>query len=266
MSALVFSNNAKNNYLDTLTGKAIMGSYALGTYIQITTNAAVNLFTNAYGTAVSFAYPVAGTSVMSTASITPNVSGAASLMTWYGNASTSYLVATGTVSAAGGGGNFIVQSTSFTASTPVPCSCVIKLPTGNGGTLFMNQALVNAWLQIITGTATAVPAMASSGTMTFYSGTQPANADTAVTTQTALGSLTFAVADYSSAATGVAVLAAAKSCTPVATGTATWARWTRGTYTIDGSVGTTGADFIVATTSFVTATPVNLTGASLTFP
>lgn len=265
MSALMFNTSAKNSYLDVLTGKASsVGNFSLGTYLNITTNASVNLFTNAYGVSVTWSAPVGGTSVLLNTSITPNVTGVAALMTWYGNGSTSYAVANGTVSTAGGGGNFIVQSTSFTASTPVPCSCVIKLPSGNGGTLFMNQSLTNAWLSAIMG-ATA-PSMASGGTLTFYSGTQPANADTAVTTQTALGSITFATADYSSSAAGATALAASKACTPGATGTVTWCRWTKGTHVIDGSVGTTGADFIVATTSFVSGTPVNLTGATLTFP
>jgi hypothetical protein len=141
----------------------------------------------------------------------------------------------------------------------------LAVPLDNGGTLKVNQALANMIAMSMIASNQAAQ-MASAGTFVIYDGTQPATADTAITSQNALGTYTFTTADYSSASNGASVLTGAKTITGSATGTATWARWTKGAFVIDGSVGTTGADFIVSTTSIVNGVNFSLTAATLTFP
>lgn len=124
----------------------------------------------------------------------------------------------------------------------------------------------------------AVKALLNSGTIKVYSGTQPADCNTAVTSQTLLATLTFSSTAFGSAtASGSAgskvVTATANSITSdtnaAATGTATWFRaWESGgtTAVLDGSVGTSGADLNLSTVSIIAGGTVECTGFTLSQP
>lgn len=106
-----------------------------------------------------------------------------------------------------------------------------------------------------------------------YDGTQPADANTALSGNTLLATFTLnATAAFGAAASGVATLADTPiNTTAVATGTATFFRAVSvnsGTPTtvFDGSVGTSDADMILNTTSIVTDVSVSLTSGTVTMP
>lgn len=108
-----------------------------------------------------------------------------------------------------------------------------------------------------------------SGRILIYTAPRPADANTAVTTQTLLASIPLANPAFDSPVNGVAAV----NGTPIesvwlASGTAVWARVVDrdGNTCFDGSVGTAGADFIISSTTAVEEATVKLTGGSLTFP
>lgn len=106
------------------------------------------------------------------------------------------------------------------------------------------------------GQANTLGTQCNSGTINFYTGTQPANANTALSGNTLLATLTFGNPAFGSAAAGGVITAnAITSGTAVATGTATFARIleSNGTTVImDCQVGTSGAYINMNTTSIVT--------------
>jgi len=110
---------------------------------------------------------------------------------------------------------------------------------------------------------------AGAGTIKVYSGSQPATADT-TETGTLLATFTLADPAFEVAASGVKDLDANPdlSTTAVATGTAGWARCedSTGANVFDGSVGTSGTDFIINSTSITSGQTVNLTLGSITDP
>jgi hypothetical protein len=124
----------------------------------------------------------------------------------------------------------------------------------------------------------AVAALANSGTIKVYAGTQPTDANTAVGAQTLLATLTFgATAFGASAASGTTpsrkatatANAISDDTSADATGTATWFRCLKSdgtTVIMDGSVGTTGADLNLATTSLVAGVDVSITSFTLSQP
>jgi heme O synthase-like polyprenyltransferase len=87
------------------------------------------------------------------------------------------------------------------------------------------------------------------GTLTIYSGTPPANADTALSGNTALAAHT--LAGFAAASAGSMSANAIADDTIDATGTATFARIVSGSYTEQLTLGTSGAQVIVSTTSYV---------------
>lgn len=127
-------------------------------------------------------------------------------------------------------------------------------------------AVRNAMLDEI---AAAVDAGASPGYIEIRSGTRPADADTAAT-GTVLATITLADPAFSAAASGVLTLDADPDLTATAsaTGTASWARvyQSGGTAVFDGSVGTSGTDFTISSTSITSGSTVNLTAGTLTLP
>lgn len=110
---------------------------------------------------------------------------------------------------------------------------------------------------------------AAAGTIKVYTGSQVATADTAET-GTLLVTFTLADPAFAAAATGVKDLDADPDLTAVAaaTGTAGWARCedSDGNNVFDGSVGTSGTDFIINSTSITSGQTVNLTLGSITDP
>lgn len=118
----------------------------------------------------------------------------------------------------------------------------------------------------------------NSGTLTFWSGAQPTDANTAPTSQVKLCTLTFGATAFGApAASGSAgsrvVTAAANSITSdtdaANTGTATWFRTYESdgtTVVFDGSIGTSGCDVNLNTTSIVASATVGLTSFTITQP
>jgi hypothetical protein len=108
-----------------------------------------------------------------------------------------------------------------------------------------------------------------SGTIKIYSGTQPATADTALSGNTLLATITCSATAFGSASSGVATLAGVPlSATAVATGTASFFRAADGggTTVCDGSVGTSSADLVLNTTSITSGNTVQITSWTVTVP
>lgn len=111
------------------------------------------------------------------------------------------------------------------------------------------------------------------GQITIFDGSQPADANTAVTTQTPLVTLTFGTEAFGDAANGVATAGPIASGTAVATGTATWARISNpgspDTTVFDCDVSTTGAGtgtIQLNTTSIVQDGTVSISSFTVTHP
>ena len=116
--------------------------------------------------------------------------------------------------------------------------------------------------------ADAVCALANSGKLRIYSGTQPADPDSAATTL--LAELTLGATAFGAAVAGVATANAITGDTSAdSTGTATWFRVLKSdgtTKLFDGSVGTATADLILSTTSIVATAPVSVSAFTYTQP
>ena len=123
----------------------------------------------------------------------------------------------------------------------------------------------------------AVTALANSGKLEIYSGTQPTDANTAIGAQVLLssgltmGSTAFGASSASGSAGSKVVTATANSITSdtsaAATGTAAWFRLYKSdgtTVIMDGSVGTSGCDLNLSTTSIVMGATVAVTSLTLT--
>lgn len=129
----------------------------------------------------------------------------------------------------------------------------------------LNPKLANAEAS---AAADAVCAHANSGFLRIYDGTQPTDADTAITTQVLLAELTFNATAFGAASNGVATANAITSDSSAnATGTATWFRAVRSNGTsvlFDGSVGTATTDIVFNTVSFVSGAAVSVTAFTYT--
>lgn len=111
----------------------------------------------------------------------------------------------------------------------------------------------------------------NSGFLRIYDSTgtgQPVSPDTAVTTQVLLAELRFGVTAFPAPSSGVLTANAITSDPSAnATGTATWFRCLKsdGTTALhDGTVGTSAANAIVATTSIVATQPVDCSAFTIT--
>lgn len=115
----------------------------------------------------------------------------------------------------------------------------------------------------------AMNAGSGAATIEIRSGTQPANAD-AADAGSILATFTCADPAFEAASAGVMDLDANPdlSTTASGTGTATWARCrdSDGNVVFDGSVNTSGADFIITSTSVVSGQTVTCTVGALTLP
>lgn len=110
--------------------------------------------------------------------------------------------------------------------------------------------------------ANAFGPLLNNGFIELYTGTQPANANTALSGNTLLATLTFGSTAFGSASAGVLTANAITSGTAVATGTATFARLYKsdGTTVVgDVTVGTSGAGINLNTTSIVSGGLVSVT-------
>jgi hypothetical protein len=114
-----------------------------------------------------------------------------------------------------------------------------------------------------------ISAIGSAGLLKIYDGTQPAGPGTAVSTQTLLGTLTCASPFGSAASSGVVTAGSiTQDSAADATGTASWYRLTTsgGTAIIDGTIGTSGADLNLNTTSIVIGGPISVSSFTYTMP
>ena len=117
--------------------------------------------------------------------------------------------------------------------------------------------------------ADQVCALLNSGYLDILDGTQPATADTAITTQTVLASLRFNASAFGAASAGVAAANAITSAVASASSTATWFRLYESDHTTviaDGSVGATGSgcDLELATATIVAGGTVSVSSFTFT--
>jgi hypothetical protein len=116
----------------------------------------------------------------------------------------------------------------------------------------LNTQLANA---TVNGQADNLSARLNSGFLRIYDGTQPATADTAISTQVLLAELTFSATAAPAAVNGLITFNAIGSDTSAnATGTASWFRCFQSngtTVVMDGSVGTSASNLILNSTSIV---------------
>lgn len=126
-------------------------------------------------------------------------------------------------------------------------------------TVGYNSTLRNARLDAITTRA------GGSAKLRIYDGSRPATGGTATTL---LAELTCNATFAPSASGGVLTLNSISDDTSAnATGTATWFRIVQSdgtTHVLDGSVGTSGADMNLSTTSIVAGARVSITAATIT--
>ena len=102
------------------------------------------------------------------------------------------------------------------------------------------------------------------GTLTIYSGTQPLNADTALSGNTALATFTLP-ATVGTNLNGVITFNAITNVTAGASGTATFFRITNGANTLgDGTVNTSGADLNLVTTAISSGATISISAFSWT--
>lgn len=127
--------------------------------------------------------------------------------------------------------------------------------------LKLSNASVNA-------EADALSVLADNGYLRIYDGTQPATADTAISSQVLLAELRFNADAAPSAVDGVLTFnAITQDSSANNTGTASWFRALKSdgsTVLFDGSVGTTGSDMNIATVSIVAGATVGVTSFAYT--
>lgn len=115
---------------------------------------------------------------------------------------------------------------------------------------------------VVNPQADALSDLADNGYLRIYDGTQPATADTAITTQVLLAELRFNATAAPSATNGVlAFNAITQDSSANNTGTASWFRALKSdgsTVLFDGAVGTSGSDMNIATTSIVAGAVVGV--------
>jgi len=115
------------------------------------------------------------------------------------------------------------------------------------------------------GACNAIAARANGGTLNIYAGSQPANGNTAISSQVLLVSIVLSTPAFSPAVGGVASLNSTSPATAVATGTASFFRIATllGDQVWDGTIGTSGCDVNFPSTSITVGQPVGVTGFML---
>lgn len=105
----------------------------------------------------------------------------------------------------------------------------------------------------------------SAAIINIYEGTQPSNANTAISTQTLLVSLPI-VGSFGTDSNGTITLSTVTNGTAVATGTGQFFRIFKSdatTVVMDGSVGTASADMILNNTSIATGQTVSISSGTI---
>jgi hypothetical protein len=129
----------------------------------------------------------------------------------------------------------------------------------------LNPKLSNAGAN---AAADAACALLNNGYLRIYDGAQPTDADTAIGAQVLLAELRYNATAYGAAVAGVAAANAFTADSSAnATGTATWFRALKSdgtTAVYDGTVGTSGCDLNLNTTSIVTGAAVSVSALEYT--
>lgn len=116
--------------------------------------------------------------------------------------------------------------------------------------------------------ADALSDLLDNGYLRIYDGTQPANANTAVSTQVLLAELRFNATAAAAASAGTLTMnAITQDSSANNTGTATWFRALKSdgsTVVFDGSVGTSGCDINLGSTSITSGSSVGVTSMTFT--
>lgn len=116
---------------------------------------------------------------------------------------------------------------------------------------------------VVNPQADALSDLADNGYLRIYDGTQPATADTAISTQVLLAELRFNADAAPSAVDGVLTFnAITQDSNANNTGTASWFRALKSdgsTVLFDGTVGVSGSDLNIATTAIVAGAIVGVT-------
>lgn len=105
----------------------------------------------------------------------------------------------------------------------------------------------------------------SNAIIRIYSGSQPANANTAISTQTLLVSLNISGA-FGTDSNGTLTFSTVNNGTAVASGTASFFRIVKSdgtTVIMDGSIGTSSADLVLNTTTIATNDTVAITSGTI---
>lgn len=170
----------------------------------------------------------------------------------------------GTVGTTGSGADFILDSLGITISTLTTLvAAAFKLPSTQG-TVQINSTLVDAIIDQVARNIAVIPGLGINGTIYVYTGSAPASVESAAT-GTLLAQFPTGTQGWAAASAAVANLVATLSVAPIATGTAGYARWIKGAYTLQCAIGTAATDIIVDTTAFVTPVTRNITDMSITF-
>lgn len=106
------------------------------------------------------------------------------------------------------------------------------------------------------------------GSMVFYDGTIPTNADTAIGAQVALSTVTFSATAFGAASDGVATAATITGSTAGVAGTAEFARILNGSAAtiMDVTVGVAGEDVNFNSNVFSVGASVDVTALTVTVP
>ncbi len=113
----------------------------------------------------------------------------------------------------------------------------------------------------------AVTANMNSGTVIIYDGTPPATADTALSSNNVLATLSYGATAFAAASAGVATANAIASVTATRTGTASFFRsFKSDTTTVveQGGVGTSGQELNINSVSIISGAPVTVTSRTIT--
>lgn len=115
---------------------------------------------------------------------------------------------------------------------------------------------------------TALINVGGAGTIEIYTGTKPAGPGTAIGAQVLLVVLDFSADAFTDAVVGVATANAITSRAAVATGVPAWyrAKSGGGTAVWDGTVGTSGADLILGSSTINTGNTIPISSFTMTHP
>ena len=105
----------------------------------------------------------------------------------------------------------------------------------------------------------------SNAIIRIYSGTQPSNANTAISTQILLAALTV-TGSFGTDSNGTLTISSVASTTAVASGTASFFRIVKSdgtTVVMDGSIGTSDADMVVNTTTITSGENVQISSGTI---